>query len=73
MVDDAIRFVAGHQNQKQTKDKDKKNDKSDNDDNRDKIVNEFEIETSSSAKFDNQISKQETTTTEATPISNQVF
>lgn len=71
MVDDAIRFVAGHQNQNQTKEEDKdENKKYNKHDNKDKVINEFETETLNSTDLNDLTSKQETSVaTEATPTS----
>jgi hypothetical protein len=75
VVDDAIRFVAGHQNQNQTKEEDRnENKKYNKHDNKDKVINEFETETLNSTDLNDLTSKQETSAaTEATPTSNQVF
>ncbi|HET7284965.1 MAG TPA: hypothetical protein VFI70_09795 [Nitrososphaeraceae archaeon] len=44
VIDDAVRFMARHQNQNQTKEKDKDESKKHNEDeNKDKVINEFEI------------------------------
>ena len=50
VVDDAIRFMASHQNQNQTKEKDKDESKKHNKDeeNKDKVINEFEIKNEAS-------------------------
>ena len=50
VVDDAVRFMASHQNQNQTKEKDKDESKKHNKDeeNKDKVINEFEIKNEAS-------------------------
>jgi hypothetical protein len=49
VVDDAVRFMARHQNQNQTKEKDKDESKKHNkDENKDKVINEFEIKNEAS-------------------------
>jgi hypothetical protein len=48
IVDDAIRFVAAHQDQNQTKDKDESKKHNKDEENKDKLINEFEIKNEAS-------------------------